>query len=395
MLTEGAKAVKNSLSMVIVFLSIGVCLAMNAANSVNSFGLDLYRVLSGKEGNIFFSPFSISTALAMTYLGADGNTALQMKQVLHFEDEGLHESFSELIASLDKPAEAYRLITANALWVQKNYPLLESFLKDIDRYYRAPVNIVDFVTDLDNSIRKVNDWIEEKTAGKIKNMLTKDDVDSLTRLILTNAIYFKGKWKTPFDEKLTKKDFFYVNENTKVEVDMMELTEKFEYYEDDRVQVLKLPYAGSSLSMVIVLPRVNVKLIELEKDLTKEKIEQWLKNLSETRVQLFLPRFKILERLSMKETLVKMGMTDAFSDKANFSKIDGTLKLKIQNVIHQAFVEVNEEGTEAAAATAVIVGIKMAMPVMPVIFRADRPFMFFIQEETSNTILFMGRLQKP
>jgi len=368
---------------------------MNAANSVNSFGLDLYRVLSGKEGNIFFSPFSISTALAMTYLGADGNTALQMKQVLHFEDEGLHESFSELIASLDKPAEAYRLITANALWVQKNYPLLESFLKDIDRYYRAPVNIVDFVTDLDNSIRKVNDWIEEKTAGKIKNMLTRDDVDSLTRLILTNAIYFKGKWKMPFNEKLTKKDFFYVNENTKVEVDMMELTEKFEYYEDDRVQVLKLPYAGSSLSMVIVLPRVNVKLIELEKDLTKEKIEQWLKNLSETRVQLFLPRFKILERLSMKETLVKMGMTDAFSDKANFSKIDGTLKLKIQNVIHQAFVEVNEEGTEAAAATAVIVGIKMAMPVMPVIFRADRPFMFFIQEETSNTILFMGRLQKP
>jgi serpin B len=395
MLTEGAKAVKNSLSMVIVFLSIGVCLAMNSANSVNSFGLDLYRVLSGKEGNIFFSPFSISTALAMTYLGADGNTALQMKQVLHFEDEGLHESFSELIASLDKPAEAYKLITANALWVQKNYPLLESFLKDIDRYYRTPVNIVDFVTDLDNSIRKVNDWIEEKTAGKIKNMLTRDDVNSLTRLILTNAIYFKGKWKMPFNEKLTKKDFFYVNENTKVEVDMMELTEKFEYYEDDRVQVLKLPYAGSSLSMVIVLPRVNVKLIELEKDLTKEKIEQWLKNLSETRVQLFLPRFKILERLSMKETLVKMGMTDAFSDKANFSKIDGTLKLKIQNVIHQAFVEVNEEGTEAAAATAVIMGIKMAMPVMPVIFRADRPFMFFIQEETSNTILFMGRLQKP
>jgi len=140
---------------------------------------------------------------------------------------------------------------------------------------------------------------------------------------------------------------------------------------------------------------VNVKLIELEKDLTKEKIEQWLKNLSETRVQLFLPRFKILERLSMKETLVKMGMTDAFSDKADFSKIDGTLKLKIQNVIHQAFVEVNEEGTEAAAATAVIMRIKMAMPVMPVIFRADRPFMFFIQEETSNTILFMGRLQKP
>ncbi len=395
MLLEGAKAVKRSLSMVIVFLFINMCLAANAANSVNSFGLDLYRVLSGKEGNIFFSPFSISTALAMTYLGADGNTALQMKQVLHFEDEGLHESFSKLIASLNKPAEGYKLSIANALWVQRNYPLLETFLRDIDSYYRAPVNTVDFVTDLDNSIRKVNDWIEEKTAGKIKNMLTRDDVDSLTRLILTNAIYFKGKWKMPFDEKLTKKDFFYENETTKVEVDMMELTEKFEYYEDDQVQVLKLPYAGSSLSMLIVLPKVSVKLMELEKDLTKEKIEGWLKNLSETRVQLFLPRFKIQQRLSMKETLMKMGMIDPFTDRADFSKIDGTRKLKIQNVIHQAFVEVNEEGTEAAAATAVIMGIKMAMPVMPVIFRADRPFMFFIQEETSNTILFMGRLQKP
>ncbi len=395
MLLEGAKAVKRSLSMVIVFLFINMCLAANAANSVNSFGLDLYGVLSGKEGNIFFSPFSISTALAMTYLGADGNTALQMKQVLHFEDEGLHESFSKLIASLNKPAEGYKLSIANALWVQKNYPLLETFLRDIDSYYRAPVNTVDFVTDLDNSIRKVNDWIEEKTAGKIKNMLTRDDVDSLTRLILTNAIYFKGKWKMPFDEKLTKKDFFYENETTKVEVDMMELTEKFEYYEDDQVQVLKLPYAGSSLSMLIVLPKVSVKLMELEKDLTKEKIEGWLKNLSETRVQLFLPRFKIQQRLSMKETLMKMGMIDPFTDRADFSKIDGTRKLKIQNVIHQAFVEVNEEGTEAAAATAVIMGIKMAMPVMPVIFRADRPFMFFIQEETSNTILFMGRLQKP
>ncbi len=395
MLLEGAKAVKRSLSMVIVFLFTNMCLAANAANSVNSFGLDLYRVLSGKEGNIFFSPFSISTALAMTYLGADGNTALQMKQVLHFEDEGLHESFSKLIASLNKPAEGYKLSIANALWVQRNYPLLETFLRDIDSYYRAPVNTVDFVTDLDNSIRKVNDWIEEKTAGKIKNMLTRDDVDSLTRLILTNAIYFKGKWKMPFDEKLTKKDFFYENETTKVEVDMMELTEKFEYYEDDQVQVLKLPYAGSSLSMLIVLPKVSVKLMELEKDLTKEKIEQWLKNLSETRVQLFLPRFKIQQRLSMKETLMKMGMIDPFTDRADFSKIDGTRKLKIQNVIHQAFVEVNEEGTEAAAATAVTMGIKMAMPVMPVIFRADRPFMFFIQEETSNTILFMGRLQKP
>lgn len=386
---------KRSILSLIVLFFVGVCFAASAADSVNLFGLDLYRTLVSKEGNIFFSPFSISTALAMTYLGADGSTALQMKQVLHFEDEGLHESFSELISSLNKPAEGYKLITANALWVQKNYPLLDSFLRDIDRYYKAPVNTVDFVADLDNSIRKVNEWIEEKTAGKIKNMLTKDDVDSLTRLILTNAIYFKGRWKIPFDEKLTKKDFFHVDETTKVEVDMMELTEEFEYYEDERVQILKLPYADSSLSMIIILPKVGIRLAELEKGLTKQRIEEWLKNLTKTRVQVFLPRFKIQQRLSMKETLMKMGMTDAFTDRADFSKIDGTRMLKIQAVIHQAFVEVNEEGTEAAAATAVIIGIKMSKPITQAIFRADRPFMFFIQEEASNTILFMGRLQKP
>lgn len=380
--------------LLVLFLSFSLCLAQSAPESVNAFGIDLYRFLAGSSENIFFSPFSLSTALAMTYLGADGNTALQMRKVLHFEDEGLHESFSNLIDSLNKPVEDYKLAIANALWLQEGYPLLESFLEAVEKYYRAPVNSVDFVNDPKNSVRRINDWIEQKTEGKIKDMISEDDVDSLTRLIITNAIYFKGNWVVPFDPQATKKDVFYVSEDRTVEVDMMKLAANFNYFEDEKVQILELPYAGGDLSMIVVLPKRGVRLSEVEKDLSLEKFQGWIGRLRNTRVEVMLPRFKVMQRFSLKKTLSEMGMVDAFTNAADFSRMDGTKMLKIQNVIHQAFVEVNEEGTEAAAATAVIIGIKMG-PNIPVIFRADRPFLFFIYEKSNGVILFMGQLQKP
>lgn len=386
----------KKLSLILVMpLFFSVCFSINASDSVNLFGIDLYRVLATKDGNIFFSPFSLSTALAMTYIGAAGDTAEQMSRVLHFEkDIELHESFSKLIASLNEPSQNYRLSIANSLWLQKDYPLLRSFLDLVEKYYRAPVNVVDFVNDLENSVKKINTWIEEKTEGKIKDMITKNDVDSLTRLILTNAIYFKGMWEIPFDPSQTKKEFFYVDENTTVEIDMMKLTTKFRYFEDETAQILQIPYANSTLSMIIVLPKKGIRLNIVEKELSLEKLRHWLDRLEILEVQLYLPRFKLEQRFSLKEVLMKMGMVDAFTNAADFSGIDGTKMLKIQNVIHQAFVEVNEEGTEAAAATAVIIGIKMA-PTIPVIFKADRPFLFFIYEKSNGVILFMGRLQKP
>ncbi len=380
--------------LLVLFLSFSLCIAQSAPESINAFGIDLYRFLAGSSENIFFSPFSLSTALAMTYLGADGNTALQMRKVLHFEDEGLHESFSNLIDSLNKPAEDYKLSIANALWLQEGYPLLESFLAAVEKYYRAPVNSVDFVNDPKNSVRRINDWIEQKTEGKIKDMINEDDVDSLTRLIITNAIYFKGNWVVSFDPQATKKDVFFVSEDKTVEVDMMKLTADFNYFEDEKVQILELPYAGGNLSMIVVLPKRGVRLSEVEKDLSLEKFQGWLRNLRNRRVEVMLPRFKVMQRFSLKKTLSEMGMVDAFTNAADFSKMDGTKILKIQNVIHQAFVEVNEEGTEAAAATGVIIGIKMG-PNMPVVFRADKPFLFFIYEKNNGVILFMGRLQKP
>lgn len=381
-----------ALGVSMVFIS---CFASIASDSVNSFAFDLYKVLAKETGNIFFSPFSLNTALAMTYLGADKNTAEQMKKVLHFQDEGLHESFSELIASLNQPTEGYQLSVANALWVQKDYPLLPSFLEAVEKFYKATVDSVDFVLDPQGSVRKINEWIEQKTEGKIKDMLREDDVDELTRVILTNAIYFKGNWRFPFDPQSTKKDFFFANKTEKIEVDMMKQTREFQYFEDEKTQILKLPYADSTLSMIIVLPKESATLKSVEEEFTKERFETWYRNLSPTMVRVFLPRFKIMKRLELKRTLMSMGMVDAFTDAADFSKMDGTHMLKIQNVIHQAFVEVNEEGTEAAAATAVIVGIKAAPQPKIVTFRVDRPFIFFIHDDKTNVILFMGRLQRP
>lgn len=395
MIREDREHMRKTWLLLASFLLLGLCFAIDASGSVNLFGIDLYKTLASKDGNIFFSPFSLSTALAMTYLGTNGKTAEQMGQVLHFkENVNIHESFSKLIASLNEPSQNYKLSVANALWLQKNYPLLQSFLDAVERYYKAPVNIVDFVNELGNSVRKINAWIEEKTDKKIKDMITENDVDSLTRLILTNAIYFKGVWEVPFDPSRTEKDLFYIDETTSVEVNMMKLTAMFKYFEDEEVQILQLPYAGGRFSMVIVLPKKSVKLSDVEKRFSLQKLMHWLQSLEVLEVQVYLPRFKVEQRFSLKEVLTKMGMVDAFTDSADFSKMDGTKMLKIQNVIHQAFVEVNEEGTEAAAATAVIIGIKMG-PKIPIIFKVDRPFLFFIYEKSNNVILFMGRVMKP
>lgn len=385
---------KKTVLMLLLCALFGLSFAFKAADSVNLFALDLYKVLSEKDGNIFFSPFSLSTALAMTYLGAAGNTALQMKQVLHYDDENLHENFSSLIDSLSTPSKDCMLFVANALWLHKDHPALESFLQALEKYYRATAKIVDFEGDLKNSIRRINSWIEEKTQGKIKDMLSEGDINGLTRLIVTNAIYFKGKWSISFDPSRTKKDVFHLDEVRTVEIDMMNQTANFNYFENDQIQILELSYASSELSMIVVLPKEGVKLRQVEEALTLEKLQQWIASLCERQVDLWLPKFTFTQRLSLKRTLMKMGMIDAFTDAADFSKIDGTHMLKIQDVIHQAFVEVNEEGTEAAAATAVIIGIKMA-PSFPVVFKADRPFLFFIRDKGSGTILFMGRLQKP
>lgn len=368
------------------------------SESSNLFGMDLYALLSQESGNAFVSPFSISSALAMTYIGAVGNTAQQMRQVLHFDlaDQELHSGFSRLIRSMNEPKKDYQLSVVNAIWAQEGYAFKEDFLQQIEAYYQAGFNLVDFINDRTNARKTINDWIEENTEGKIKNMIKENNINALTRLILTNAIYFKGSWQKPFDPSATELRPFYVSRDTEKEVQMMWQRSDFRYTDDDLVQVLELPYSGSGVSMIVILPKEERTLHEVEQQLSLELFKRWISNLKMESVEVYLPKFRIECRLELRTVLMNMGMSDAFTDAADFSGMDGTKKLKIQNVIHQSFVEVDEKGTEAAAATAVIVGIK-ASPYGEkyVVFKADRPFLFILYDKTHDLILFMGRLSNP
>jgi len=363
----------------------------------NEFALDLYQELRDSDGNIFYSPWSIISALAMTYEGARGQTANEMQEVLHLPKEGetRRDSFKEIQNGINREDKDYELYTANALWPQKDYPFLESYIDTIRTYYGGEVTALDYVTETEKSRQTINSWVEEQTRDKIKDIISPGVLGPLTRLVLTNAIYFKGTWVMQFDEEDTTDQDFYVSPAEKVTVPMMSLTgdeAMFNYAEDEDVQVLELPYDGEEVSMLVILPKENA-LEEVEESLSTEKLNQWRNDLQEQEVHVFLPRFKLETKYFLPNVLKEMGMVAAFGSNADFSGMDGTKDLFISDVIHQAFVEVNEEGTEAAAATAVV----MTMTAMPSYktFRADHPFVFIIQEKETGNILFMGRVTDP
>lgn len=370
----------------------------------NAFGTELYSQLALAKGNLFFSPSSIETALAMTYAGARGDTAQQMAKVLHLPEgvevhKGLAAFFRELNAEkgADGKPRRFQLTVANALWGQKEYKFLPEFLTLVKDNYGAGLEEVDFIRAREAAARTINAWVEGKTNNKIKNLVLPDALTSLTRLVLTNAIYFKGNWARQFDKKLTKDEPFHLSPEKEVQTPMMNIKSKYGYGEGDGYQVLKMLYAGDELSMVILLPKKNDGLAELEKSLTEENLTKWISGIREREVIVAMPRFKMEARFELGDTLTKMGMADAFSEtKADFSGMTGKKDLYIARVIHKAFVDVNEEGTEAAAATAVIMATKSAMVrPKPLVFRADHPFLFLIRHEKSGAILFAGRLMNP
>ncbi|MEW6229087.1 MAG: serpin family protein [Bacillota bacterium] len=364
----------------------------------NSFAFDLYRQLARDKGNLFFSPYSISSALAMTYAGARGETAKQMADVLHFSlaPERLHPVFSDLTGMFNAGGKSYQLSVANALWGQVGYKFLPGFLDITNKYYGAGFKEVDYVKAREQARQTINKWVEAKTNDKIKNLIQPDDLSTLTRLVLTNAIYFKGKWEIQFKPEATKPMPFYMSAKEKVDVPMMHQVAKFNYAENDQAQILEMPYTGGDLSMVVLLPKPGYELAKLEDMLRPEVIRSWLSQLSKKEVEVFLPRFKLEERFVLNEELHGLGMIDAF-DKvaADFSGMTPGPDLYISMVIHKAFVEVNEEGTEAAAATAVIMDTKAMILDKPPVFRADRPFVFLVRDLRSGSILFMGRLANP
>ncbi len=368
------------------------------AGGNNAFALDIYAKLKEQEGNLFFSPFSISTALAMTYAGARGETAQQMERVLHFEleQERLHGAFKAQVEDLNARQErgSYQLSVASSLWGQKGYGFLDEFLKLTRENYGAGLRQVDFETDLEGARQRINGWVEGETRGKIKDLIPRGLLNELTRLVLTNAIYFKARWACTFDEEATREKPFTLLDGKKVNVPMMRQTDRFGYGEYAELKVLELPYVRHELSMVVMLPAAVDGLPKLEKALDIQDLNGWLKELRSTRVEVEMPRFRITSKFSLGGALQSMGMTDAFSPRrADLSGMNGRRDLFIQAALHKAYVDVDEQGTEAAAATGIVAGITAAPPVQrPKQFHADHPFLFLIRDNRSGTILFLGRV---
>jgi serpin B len=366
------------------------------------FAFALYGKLrdGAPKGNLFFSPYSISTALAMTYAGARGETQKQMVMALRFTlpSQNLYSAFGALQKQLiqEEKSHGYRLLLANALWLQKGEPFLKEFLDLNKYYYGAGISQLDFVNETEQSRQIINSWVEEKTKDKIKDLIPPEGVNGETVLVLTNAIYFKGEWRTKFRWWRTRSADFNISDKDKVEVRLMHLKEDFKYYADKKMQVLELPYKSDELSMLVLLPQEIEGIKELEDTLTAETLNVLLPKMWNTKVDVYLPKFKLVwGTFSLNKALIALGMSDAFDGmKADFSGINGRGGIWISDVFHQAFIEVNEKGTEAAAATAFVIVTSLNNNGPPV-FRADHPFIFIIKDNRSGSILFMGRVMNP
>ncbi|MBS3098322.1 serpin family protein [Candidatus Woesearchaeota archaeon] len=367
------------------------------ANANNQFAFELYSELNkAQEGNLFYSPYSISAALAMTYEGAKGQTADEMKSVFHFpESSTLRPNFAAIYNDINRGNNAYELRTGNALWAQYDYQFLEDYISRVEKYYSGKIANLDFKQETEKSRQTINSFIEEQTNNKIKDLIPAGVLNSMTRLVLTNAIYFKGTWEWEFDKSDTREQDFKITPTNIVKTPMMHMDPdkaRFNYAYTENLQILELPYKGDKISMLILLPTKTLDAIE--PSLTVEKLSEYKSQMQETKLDsISLPKFEFDTKYFMKDTLSALGMPTAFTFDADFSGMNGIRELFISAVIHQAYVKVDEKGTEAAAATAVIMEQMTAMPRN--VFRADHPFIFIIQEKDTGNILFMGKVVDP
>lgn len=379
--------------------------ALVSGNS--AFALDFYQAVRGADGNLFFSPYSLSLALAMTYVGANGETAAQMAEALRFlvPDERLHPAFNALdqqLASRSQttgPAEEgqkFQLRIANSIWGQADFAFLSAFLDRLAENYGAGLRLLDFQKGSEPAREAINEWISEQTEEKIKDLIPQGGIDEDTRLVLANAIYFYADWLIPFEKERTRPGPFTLLDGRQIEVPMMSRDQPtaLRYAQYEGVQVVELPYTGNTAAMLILVPEAG-KLAEFEAALDAERLEQVLAGLEPVQVDLVMPKFKFQSKYNLAGTLAGMGMPAAFDpDLADFSGMDGKRDLVIGDVFHQAFVAVDEKGTEAAAATAVVMKLT-AMMMVDVKLMVDRPFVFLIRDIPTGTILFAGRVVDP
>jgi serpin B len=376
-----------------------------AAQDGNAFAADLCQRLDLQPGNHIFSPYSIEYALAMAYAGAGGQTASQMAHVLHFSlpDERMHAALGNLSSNLNASGKsAFTIENADALWTQSGFMYNPDFLHLLRANYAAELHQVDFVSAAPKTTADINQWVTDKTREKIQNIIAPGALNALTRMVLVNAVYFKGNWQTQFEKSRTSQQPFHLNGTSDVQAPLMHHEPmELAYMDNNDLQAVELPYVSDELSMVALLPRSVDGLPDLEKKISDESLRTWLGQMKPyPQVEVYLPKFKMDSQFDLAAVLTTMGMTDAFDKgSADFSGMTTQNRLYISDVIHKAFVEVNEEGTEAAAATGITMRATIALrqppPPPPIVFRADHPFLFVIRQNSTGAIVFMGRVENP
>lgn len=365
----------------------------------NQFATEYYaRIIKNEDGNVFFSPYSISSALAMAYEGAKGQTAEEMQKVFHFPEDAAvrRPAIARIYNLLNSGGKNFKLSTANALWAQKDYPFVDDYFNTISTYYGGLATNLDFKGETERSRITINNWIEDKTYDRIKDLIPSGMLSPATRLVLTNAIYFKANWSHKFDAENTRDGEFKLTSGANRNVKMMHLTSRFNYGETNDLQTLEMDYLSNNLSMLIILPKEN-NLNRIESIFSKQELNDWKEGMQNKQVIVTLPKFTFGTKYFMSEDLQAMGMPTAFKyPEADFTGMSPTGELYIDEVIHQTFIEVAEYGTEAAAATAVIMRAgAMAPTEEPKQFTADHPFIFLIQDKRTGEILFLGRVMDP
>ncbi len=370
------------------------------AASANRFGLDLYAQLRGGPGNLFFSPYSIQTALMMTYTGAAGDTSAEMASALHLtlRDDALDSAAGELISRFqsDKSDRPYQFRVANALWGGQGVVWTPVFLNRLERNYRAGLVSLDFAQS-EAARKTINDWVARQTADKIQNLIPSGAVNAGTRLVLTNAVYFKGDWQSPFASDVTANGEFHLrSKDPAITVPMMHQTASFQYMENDQFQGLQMPYKGDDLAMLILLPKSVDGIGGLESTLDSKLMDQTVAALHSARVQIAMPKFKMSQEFSLGKILGGLGITKALDPhQADFSGMDGMRDLYLSEVVHKSFVAVDEKGTEAAAATGIVMRATAMPAAPPLVFTADHPFIVMIRDTHTGVILFLGRVDDP
>ncbi|KFM58368.1 Neuroserpin, partial [Stegodyphus mimosarum] len=367
------------------------------AQANNHLAINLHRQLAREGGNVFFSPFSLSIALAMLYWGTRNETAQEMRHVLGYDsanitDDSLLSSFNELLSTLDRTSENYVLSYANSLLYQRGFAVKEEYKSVMSEIFRALMVEVDFTRDSENVVKQINEWVKIKTNNMIPQLLK--SLDPMTVIVILNAIYFKGAWSKPFDERLTGLQTFYNNGKRygAKEVEMMYHRQTFFYLEKETFKALKLTYEEGEVAMLVLLPHSRNGLRQLESQLSSTFVQDVESAMYETIVDVALPKFRLEYSKSMKKALQALGMNLVFQNGADLGGMSYSKELKVSDIIHKAVVVVNEEGSEAAAVTAILV-TTYSLSFDPT-FIVDHPFMFVIYDTKSSHILFMGKVSE-